>query len=192
MEHKQSTATVLDVPSAVVWSSDERPEPLSPSRIDVRQASTLTTNAAAVGKFLLHFLEMAIAMGIGMAIFVPVKAALVGQGYIGLLERSSLDYQVWMNLFMVVPMVLWMRVRGHGWRHGAEMGAAMIVPTACVLALCSLGVTNVLPWFTTNLSGPAMFLGMLGIMVYRREMYASAYSLAWVRRVRAGHSHGSN
>ena len=41
----------------------------------------------------------------------------------------------------------------------------MIVPTACVLLLCRLGVTDVLPWFTTSLSGPAMFLGMLGIML---------------------------
>jgi hypothetical protein len=44
-------------------------------------AHTLTMAAAATGRFLLHFLEMVIAMGVGMAIFGPVKTALVDQGY---------------------------------------------------------------------------------------------------------------
>src|SRR5947207_15671583 len=90
----------------------------------------ITGVLGASAKFALHFLEMVIAMGIGMAIFAPVKNALVAQGYAALLDTRSLDFQIWMNLFMVVPMVLWMRVRGCGWRHGAEMGGAMIVPSA--------------------------------------------------------------
>src|SRR5215831_13608860 len=91
------------------------------------------SSAAAVGKFVLHFLEMTIAMMIGMAIFVPFKAALVDQGHTLLLDKSSIEYQAWMNLFMVVPMVAWMRARGHRWRHGFEMSAAMIVPVAIIL-----------------------------------------------------------
>lgn len=43
---------------------------------------------------MLHFLEMVIAMAVGMAIFAPVKTALVDQGYTTLLDRTSLDYQV--------------------------------------------------------------------------------------------------
>ena len=31
-----------------------------------------------------------------------------------------------------------MRVRGHGWRHGLEMAAGMVVPWAAVLALVGL------------------------------------------------------
>jgi hypothetical protein len=98
------------------------------------------------------------------------------------LDRSSLDYLFWMNLFMIVPMVLWMRVRGGSWREGAEMTAAMVIPTACVVLLCRLGLTDVLPWFTLGLSGPAMFIGMLAVMLYRREMYTNGYSFAWIRR----------
>jgi hypothetical protein len=139
----------------------------------------------ASGKFLVHFLEMVIAMGIGMAIFGPVKGSLISQGYAALLDTHSLDYQAWMNLFMVVPMVLWMRVRGCSWLHGAEMPGAMVVPPACVLVLCSLGVSNVLPWFTTSLTGVAMFLGMLGSMLYRREMYTGGYSFRSIRWGRA-------
>jgi hypothetical protein len=152
------------------------------------KAHTLTMAAAATGRFLLHFLEMVIAMGVGMAIFGPVKTALVDQGYTALLDRSSLDYLFWMNLFMVVPMVLWMRARGHTWRHGIEMGGAMMIPTACVLLLCRAGVTDVLPWFTTSLTGIAMFGGMLVYMLYRREMYSGGYSFGWWHRTRAAHA----
>jgi hypothetical protein len=94
-----------------------------------------------------------------------------------------------MNLFMIVPMVLWMRLRGCTWREGAEMAAAMVVPPACVLLLCTVGLTDVVPWFTTGLTGPAMFGGMLAIMLYRREMYTSGYSLGWLRRAHAGRGH---
>jgi len=77
-----------------------------------------------------------------------------------------------------------MRVRGHGWRHGAAMGAAMIVPVAVVLFVCSLGVEETFPWFTTGLAGIAMFVGMLGYMLYRRDMYTRGYSFGWIRRRR--------
>jgi hypothetical protein len=185
MQSRQSITGMLDARSAIASPIDNGAEPLNLGTLDARQSGTLKGVASAVGKFLLHFLEMAIAMGVGMGIFAPVKGALVSQGYTALLDTSSLHFQVWMNLFMVVPMVLWMRVRGCSWRHGAEMGGAMIVPTACVLLLCRLGVTDVLPWFTTSLSGLAMFLGMLGIMLYRREMYTGGYSIGWIRWHRA-------
>ena len=146
---------------------------------------TLKSVAAGAGRFVLHFLEMGIAMGVGMAIFGPVKTALVDQGYTALLDRTSLDYQFWMNLFMVLPMVLWMRARGHMWRHGIEMGGAMIIPSACIILLCYAGVTDVLPWFTTSLTGIAMFGGMLGYMLYRRDMYTSGYAFGWMHRRRA-------
>jgi hypothetical protein len=147
-----------------------------------REPLNLKTAAPAATAFTLHFAEMVLAMGLGMAIFGPVKSALVDQGYPALLDRTSLDYQVWMNLFMIAPMVLWMRVRGCTWRHGLEMSVAMVVPPACVLLLCRLGMTEVIPWFTTSLTGLAMFLGMLGFMLYHREMYSSGYSFHWARR----------
>ena len=122
MQSKQSIAGVFDARSAIASGIDDGAEPLNLVTIGVLRSRTLKGVASALGKFLLHFLEMAIAMGVGMAIFAPVKGALVSHGYTALLDTSSLHFLVWMNLFMVVPMVLWMRVRGCGWRHGAEMG----------------------------------------------------------------------
>jgi hypothetical protein len=43
-------------------------------------ARPLRCAAAATARFFLHFLEMVIAMGIGMAVFVPVRSALSSQG----------------------------------------------------------------------------------------------------------------
>jgi len=184
MASKRASAGVLDASTSIAWVTEGAAEPASLPTPERRQARTLTGSAAAVGKFLLHFLEMGIAMGVGMAIFGPVKGMLVDQGYTILLDRSSIEYQAWMNLFMAVPMVLWMRARGHGWWHGVEMGAAMVVPVAVILFACSLGIEQTLPWFTVSLTGIAMFLGMLGYMLYRRHMYTGGYSFRWIRQRR--------
>jgi hypothetical protein len=64
------------------------------------------------------------------------------------------------------------------------MGAAMIVSVAVILVARSLGIEGTFPWFTTGLTGLAMFLGMLGYMLYRRDMYTGGYSFGWLRRRR--------
>ena len=182
MDQTHSAAALLESPVApetLPPQSVQRPEgPASQSR----SPRTMKSSTFAVGRFVLHFLEMVIAMGIGMAIFGLVKSKLADQGYTTLLDRTSVDYQVWMNLFMLVPMVLWMRVRECTWAHGLGMGVAMVVPPTCVLILCRLGVTDVIPWFSTSLTGGAMFLGMLGFMLYHREMYTRGYSFGSARR----------
>jgi hypothetical protein len=46
-------------------------------------------NLAGLGRFVLHFAEMWIAMMLGMAILVPVKVVLVAVGYTALLDTTS-------------------------------------------------------------------------------------------------------
>ena len=149
MHSQPSLTPLLEPQSAVVPPLLAATESLREPTLGARP---MRTAAAAVARFSLHFLEMVIAMAIGMAVFAPVRTAMAWQGYVTLLDTRSLDYLFWMNLFMVVPMVLWMRVRGCSWRHGAEMGAAMVVPTTCVLLLCGLGITDIIPWFTRSLA----------------------------------------
>jgi hypothetical protein len=131
---------------------------------------------ASIGRFLLHFAEMWVAMTVGMVIFIPIRLALIAQGYTTLLDTASIDYQAGMGVFMAVPMVAWMRLRGHGWRMGTEMAGAMLVPTLAVLLLCALGVPDVFPWLSTKSTAPAMVIGMLAIMLYRREHYSTGYA----------------
>jgi hypothetical protein len=75
---------------------------------------------------------------------------------------------------MIAPMMVWMRIRGCRWRDNLEMAVAMLLPWAAVLVLGRLGVSQKLPWFSAR---AAMFLGMLGIMLYRRDWYSGGYSV---------------
>ena len=123
--------------------------------------------------------EMLVAMMLGMMIFVPFRLALAAQGYTALLDANSVDFQAWMGAFMVVPMAAWMRLRGCGWRDGAEMGVAMLLLQAAILGLLGLSLSDSLPWFS-NSEHTAMLVGMLALMLYRRERYTSGYSfLRW-------------
>lgn len=54
-----------------------------------------------------------------------------------------------MGVTMTVPMVGWMRYRGHGWPASAEMGASMFIPTFGVMALLWTGLV---PDFGTRLA----------------------------------------
>ena len=74
---------------------------------------------------------------------------------------------------MVVPMTAWMRIRGRSWRDGAEMAVAMLGPVAVILALSRVGLSDTLPWHS-NSEHTAMLLGMLAIMLYRREHYTGS------------------
>jgi hypothetical protein len=147
--------------------------------VKVGQPMTLGAAAAAVGYFFLHFAEMLVAMMLGMMVFVPVRLALTARGYTALLDASSIDFQVLMGAFMAAPMVTWMGVRGCSWRDGVEMGTAMLVPIAAVLGLRGFGLSDALPWLS-NSEHTAMLVGMLLLMLCRRERYTSGYSfLRW-------------
>jgi putative intracellular protease/amidase len=120
----------------------------------------LPAGALTAARFVLHFGEMVLAMMAGMLVYMPVA------GFI----PAGLQ-QIGMALFMAAPMIAWMRIGGHGWRHGFEMALAMLVPWAAVAGVVALGAANVLPWLA-HASDPAMYLGMLGIMLVRRDHYA--------------------
>jgi hypothetical protein len=79
-------------------------------------------------------------------------------------------YELAMVVFMTVPMVAWMIVRGHGWRHGAEMGFAMFAPVTVIIGLRQLGAQASLPWLA-DIGHMASFVGMIAAMLYRRDHY---------------------
>ncbi|MBV9172261.1 MAG: DJ-1/PfpI family protein [Chloroflexi bacterium] len=131
-----------------------------------RAASRLFADALSVGRFVLHFVEMLVAMYVGMLIFMAIP---------GVAELAGFPYQLGMALSMTLPMIAWMRIRGHGWRHGVEMSAGMLLPWALVLGLAALGLANVLPWLS-GAADPAMLLGMLGVMLVRRDHHAHGHA----------------
>ena len=132
--------------------------------IEPRTAS-LATRGLDVARFVLHYGEMVLAMFAGMLMYMPLQS-LVPTGLQG----------IGMALFMAWPMVVWMRIRGHGWRHGFEMSLAMLLPWAILRA-----ASNVVPALAT-VADWAMYVGMLAYMLMRRGHHAH----------HAAHAHGTS
>ena len=121
-------------------------------------------------RFLRHLLEMVVAMMLGMGVF-GLALAVAGEppGYANLLVRYGA-----MGLFMAAPMVAWMRFRGHPWRDGGEMTAAMLLPMLAPVALVETGaaVPGLSEGSLMVVSHVAMIGGMVALMAYRFDRYA--------------------
>jgi len=126
-----------------------------------------------VRNFVRHYAEMLVAMFLGMFV--------LGFALTALLELVGVEVSSWdteapallllgMAFTMTVPMVAWMRYRGHRWRLGGEMAAAMFVPTFLAIGLLWAGSEG-------DSHGPmmiqhiGMFPSMLVAMLLRRDEY---------------------
>jgi hypothetical protein len=123
-------------------------------------------------QFIRHYVEMVIAMFAGMVVLgIPAEAALRATGtsshelYVDAPALALLG----MAVIMTVPMVAWMRHRGHGWRPNAEMAGSMFLPTFAVMALLPAGIeVMTLMGIQHVVMFPAMFVAML----LRRDEYS--------------------
>ena len=84
-----------------------------------------------------------------------------------------------MAVTMTVPMVGWMRHRGHGWRANTEMSASMLVPTFGAIALLQADVVDDVGALLV-VEHVAMLLGMLGAMLLRPTEYTHHHAEAHV------------
>jgi hypothetical protein len=129
--------------------------------------------SASTRHFARHYAEMVLAMLLGMAVlWMPAKLAL---GALGVSSEELHDNAAAMLLVMAttmtVPMVAWMRYRGHGWAPCAEMSASMYLPTLAVIALLAGGLVTDLGLLMT-LEHVAMFAAMFAAMLLRRDEYS--------------------
>src|SRR4051794_16537044 len=86
--------------------------------------------SASVKHFIRHYLEMVVAMFLGMAVLgVPAGWALgaFGVDWNALTDRAPALMFLGMATTMTVPMVGWMMYRGHGRHANAEMSASMFL-----------------------------------------------------------------
>jgi peptidoglycan/LPS O-acetylase OafA/YrhL len=135
------------------------------------QDHKIRSSAAKVGRFSLHFLQMLLAMMVGMPLLFSLRSRIpASSSYTAAFVPGTNLHDVAMVVFMVIPMVIWMVLRGHGWRHSAEMAFAMSVPVAVAICLRLLGVGGSQPWLV-GVSHLGMLLGMLIAMLYRRDHY---------------------
>jgi hypothetical protein len=112
----------------------------------------------SITQFLRHYLEMVAAMVVGMIVLGGLSAVLLD------LSDDAAVTLVEMAIAMTVPMVAWMRFRGHGWRATNEMALAMLIPAAVSLGLLGAGLvtdTNTLMMIEHSAMFPLMAVAML-------------------------------
>ncbi len=128
----------------------------------------------STGAFVRHFIEMLLAMMVGMAVLgALVQVICTALGHPGYFTHHVGLRAPLMAANMTIGMAVWMRYRGHGWVPIGEMSAAMFVPLAVLIGPFSAGV----------LSGDAllglmhvlMFPAMVIAMLHRRDEYSHAH-----------------
>ena len=128
-------------------------------------------------RFLRHYVEMVVAMFLGMAVLgVPAGWALgaVGSSWSELNNDAPALMLLGMAATMVVPMVAWMRYRGHGWRANTEMAASMVLPTFAAIGVLATGAMDIGALLVVE--HIAMMLAMLAAMLLRLDEYTHDHS----------------
>ena len=127
-----------------------------------------------ISTFLRHLLEMTLAMMIGMCVlgmaFRALHVALFGTGFDDAWHQHTELTVFAMTFNMTLPMVLWMRHRGHSWLRCGEMAAAMFILGFALLTLFWVGALSaqaVLP-----LEMALMIPVMVGVMLIHFDEYA--------------------
>jgi len=126
-----------------------------------------------VRNFARHYAEMVVAMLLGMFV--------LGFALALALEPLGVDVSNWdveapalfllsMAVTMTVPMVAWMRHRGHGWAACRDMTAAMFVPACVAVGLLWAGVASDVHGLM-GIEHVAMFTLMFVAMLLRRDEY---------------------
>jgi hypothetical protein len=128
------------------------------------------TGRRRMWKLTVHYVEMVIAMFVGMVALHPVWTfALDAVGWSAFLDSPEAMAMV-MATNMTIAMTAWMRFRGHGWRPCAEMGAAMYLPFIVLFVPMWAGLitaSGMLLW-----GHVLMLFAMAGAMAIRPHEYA--------------------
>lgn len=137
------------------------------------------TDKADTRQFVLHYVEMVIAMLVGMGVFAPLWTLAFALFDSNAMDRTDV-MAMSMATNMVIGMSLWMWFRGHSAAPIAEMAVAMYLPFVVLLIplwLGAIGATFLM------VAGHVLMLGtMLAAMLLRRGEYTCAHRNRWPRR----------
>jgi hypothetical protein len=121
---------------------------------------------------------MVVAMFAGMVVLgVPGEAALraIGTSTSQLKVDAPALVFLGMALIMTVPMVAWMRYRGHSRRPCWEMAASMLLPTFGVIGVMGAGLVGDLMTLM-SVEHVVMLPSMLVAMLLRRDEYSGHHA----------------
>jgi hypothetical protein len=119
------------------------------------------SNTHKLARFVGHYLEMVVAMIVGMVALAPLWPA-------EWVARTDVHVMT-MAIDMTIAMALWMRIRRHSWPRTAEMSATMFLPFLVLLVPYWLGALSAMG---VMIAGHViMFPLMLAVMLWRRADY---------------------
>lgn len=133
-----------------------------------------TQRAAARRRFARHFAEMVVVMLAGMGALEGLAALAFALAGASLTDQPGVFRVLLMGLSMTVPMVLWMRHRGHAAPRIGEMAASMLGPTALAAALLAAGLLGV--GAALAVQHAVMTPAMLGVMLWRYDEYSRPHA----------------
>ena len=128
-------------------------------------------------RFVRHLLEMIVVMMLGMCVlgaaFGELHGLAFGSGFADA-WRDHVGLAAFAMAFnMTVPMVLWMRYRGHSWERGGEMAAAMNLPLLPAFVLYAFDAIP--PEGVLGVQMMLMIPAMLAAMLYRKDEYSAPH-----------------
>lgn len=122
-------------------------------------------------RFFLHFLELQVPMVLGASVcYLLGRLVPASSGLATAYHPGTYLYAIGDVLFLIVPVVAWMIVRGHGRQHSLEMALAMVAPVAVIAVVGELAGFAYLLWLVSAMY-PALCLGMLVYMLCRRDLF---------------------
>jgi hypothetical protein len=122
-----------------------------------------------------HYLEMCIAMCIGVAVTSFLLRAAADARGADLRQEWPLLSLLAISIGITLPMAAWMRIRGMAWRPILEMSVAGI---AAVMVVAWFGLISASGVKVGTVCGVAC-VAMFGAMLFRLDMYTG----------RSGHHH---
>jgi hypothetical protein len=133
---------------------------------------------ASIRQFILHYVQMVVAMFAGMIVL-----GIPGEGLLQLAGSSSAALQddapavafLAMATTMTIPMVWLMRRMGHAWRPCWEMAASMYLPTFGVIAAMWSGISDDV-MALMMVEHAVMLPSMLVAMLFRYDEYAGGHT----------------
>lgn len=154
--------------------------------------STSTSASSAsrgrrVWLFTRHYLEMVVAMILGMVLLGPVWNWLTGTaGVSAVFDRPDVASLV-MATNMTVAMGAWMKFRGHSWAPIIEMGAAMYLPFIVLFVPLWMGLID---GHTVMAAGHLLMLPAMALaMLLRLDEYTQDHAHHRQHSVDKAHEH---
>lgn len=94
---------------------------------------------AGWGRFLLRFGELQLAMAFGAVVCYSLGRSITTSPFAEVYRSGTYLYALGDVVYLAGSVVVWMIIRGYGWRRGLEMGLVIVMPLMLISVLGEIG-----------------------------------------------------